>query len=200
MHNYHDTYKAFPYPGSEDPKLGLGLSWRVRLLPFVKEGALYSKFDHNSPWDSPQNKALIAQMPDLFKAPGVTLEEERTVYLGVLGGSRRASRTLGEPDRITFFEATEHPTTLPGIKDGTSNTVMILEADPSEAAIWTRPDDWEYDPQSPRRGLGSLRGSGFAALFVNGTTVLVPNTVSDEDLRRLFLTDDGQLFDAYIPP
>ena len=84
--------------------------------------------------------------------------------------------------------------------DGTVNTVAVVEADPSEAAIWTQPDDWEFDPQAPRRGLGGLRDLGFTALFVNGSVGVVPVETSDEDVHRMFLVRDGQPFDAFEPP
>jgi hypothetical protein len=152
---------------------------------------LYDKFDFHQPWDSPQNKALIAEMPAIYKAPGTRLEVGHTVYLGVLGGELRDG-----PDRYTTFAA-GHNTNFADLMDGSSNTIIVVEADPSEAAIWTRPDDWEFDPQAPRRGLGSLRKVGFTAAFADAAITLVPNTVTDEDLRRLFLIRDGRPFESY---
>jgi hypothetical protein len=202
MHNYHDVYKAFPLRGSEDKKYGAGLSWRVRVLPFIEQQALFDRFDFNSPWDSPQNQALIAEMPEIFKAPGVELEAGKTVYLGVVGGSRY-SREASNPERITFFDSGGdgvrlHATGIYQIVDGTSNTIMILEADPSEAAIWTKPDDWEFDPQAPRRGLGGLRIGGLVALFADGRVEFLRD-ISDEDLRRAFTSQDGRPFESYSP-
>ena len=49
MHNYHDNYMSFPLAGSNDPKQGVGLSWRVRVLPFVESSVLYDQFDFREP-------------------------------------------------------------------------------------------------------------------------------------------------------
>ena len=40
-------------------------------------------------------------------------------------------------------------TTLPAITDGTSNTIMVLEAHPKSAVIWTKPDDLVIDEKDP---------------------------------------------------
>jgi hypothetical protein len=39
------------------------LSWRVAILPYQDEEALYKEFRLDEPWDSPHNKSLIARMP-----------------------------------------------------------------------------------------------------------------------------------------
>ena len=38
------------------------------------------------------------------------------------------------------------------------NTIMVVEADDDRAVIWTKPDDWQYDPQQPLAGLGRASG------------------------------------------
>ena len=37
MHNYHDTYRGFPYVGTKE----VPLSWRVSILPYVEQASLY---------------------------------------------------------------------------------------------------------------------------------------------------------------
>ena len=34
------------------------------------------------------------------------------------------------------------------ISDGTARTILLVEVDPSQAVIWTKPDDWEVDMQN----------------------------------------------------
>src|SRR5205823_2595588 len=46
------------------------LSWRVAILPFIEQSALYAKFNLSEPWDSPHNLALLNQMPSVFRMPG----------------------------------------------------------------------------------------------------------------------------------
>ncbi len=68
MIKYHKKYNKFP------PAVHFGgnkrlLSWRVLLLPFLGEGALFDQFKKDEPWDSPNNKPLADQMPDVYKTP-----------------------------------------------------------------------------------------------------------------------------------
>src|SRR5947209_11024222 len=57
------------------------LSWRVAILPYIEEQALYQQFHLDEPWDSAHNKTLLAKMPKLY-APvrGKTKEPGMTYY------------------------------------------------------------------------------------------------------------------------
>ena len=68
-----------------------GLSWRVYLLPFVDQAQLYNQFNMDEDWDSPHNKALIEQMPDVFKVEGVDKPGHTSVH--VFTGDDTAMRT-----------------------------------------------------------------------------------------------------------
>ena len=46
------------------------LSWRVFLLPYLGEEALYKQFRLNEPWDSPHNRTLVDKMPAVFADVG----------------------------------------------------------------------------------------------------------------------------------
>ena len=55
LHNYHDTHGLYPPAvvyGDDDKPL---YSWRVLILPFVEQDALYKEFHLDEPWDSPHN-------------------------------------------------------------------------------------------------------------------------------------------------
>ena len=39
------------------------------------------------------------------------------------------------------------------VTDGTSNTIMIVEANDAAAVEWTKPDDLKVDPKDPFKGL-----------------------------------------------
>ncbi|HBJ38516.1 MAG TPA: prepilin-type cleavage/methylation domain-containing protein [Planctomycetaceae bacterium] len=51
LQNYHDTHRAFTY-GDESRSGGWGTNWRVRILPFMEQGALYDRwqFGPNCGW------------------------------------------------------------------------------------------------------------------------------------------------------
>ena len=56
MHNYHDVHKRFPTVATYDAQKKPLLSWRVSVLPFLEQQALYEKFRQDEPWDSPHNR------------------------------------------------------------------------------------------------------------------------------------------------
>ena len=45
------------------------LSWRVALLPYMNEDALYKQFHLDEPWDSPHNLELAKTVPFNFQSP-----------------------------------------------------------------------------------------------------------------------------------
>ena len=116
MHNYHDVNDHFP-PAAIHGKDGKALlSWRVLLLPYLDEDDLFKQFHLDEPWDSKHNKPLLARMPGPYAppVPGKTKEENTTFYQVFVG-------------KGTIFEGTEG-VSLVEIRDGTSNTIMIVEA------------------------------------------------------------------------
>src|SRR5262249_34008276 len=58
FHNYLSTYGVFPASASFKKGKKPLLSWRVAILPFIEQEALYKKFKLDEPWDSPHNKKL----------------------------------------------------------------------------------------------------------------------------------------------
>ena len=69
-----------------------------------------------------------------------------------------------------------------------------IEADANEAAVWSRPKDWQFDPTDPRRGLGGLRNGRFLALFADGSVRTINlDGVSYNTTRALFCRNDGEV-------
>ena len=136
LHVYHMQHNSFP-PAYNHGKDGKPLlSWRVLILPFLDQKALYEQFHLDEPWDSPHNRTLIARMPDVFKCPAgddALASAGKTRYLAPRGES-------------TVLRGAE-PVDIRDITDGTSNTIMAIDAGDEHAVVWTKPDDWQFDPE-----------------------------------------------------
>lgn len=179
MHSYLDVHKHFS-PAALTAADGKPLlSWRVAILPYLEQEALYEEFHLDEPWDSPHNRKLIDRMPDVYKSLGVAATENRTPYVVPVG-------------KGSAFEGTKG-TAIGEITDGTSNTIMIMEVADEQAVIWTKPDDYSYDPKQPAMGLTSPYSDGRLLSFCDGSVRFITQNLDDELLRRLLTRNDGQV-------
>jgi Protein of unknown function (DUF1559) len=192
MHNFHDRYKRFPAADSNGERKGQGrkegLSWRVYLLPYLEQKALYDQFNLDEPWDSPHNKKLISQMPAIFANPdaGLNAKDGKTAIHVFVGnnntpfGLKRNGESVGAIIR--------------DIVDGTSNTIMAVEAGPDKAEIWTKPGGLPFDPaNNPFDGLGKIPEDGVLAVFCDGYPRTISKSVLPEMLKRLIQHNDGKV-------
>lgn len=178
MHNYESAYRRLPARATYDKQGKPLLSWRVAILPFIEQDALFKQFHMNEPWDSEHNRKLIAQMPAVFRSPSQTGEPGTTVYLTPNG----EGTLFGGKEGMKFAQVT----------DGLSNTIMAVEANNDQAVIWTKPDDLKYEAKDPLKGLGHLRPGIFEALLGDGSVRVISNTVDADVLRALFTFGGGE--------
>ncbi|MGA2034679.1 MAG: DUF1559 domain-containing protein [Thermoguttaceae bacterium] len=155
------------------------LSWRVHMLPYIEEGPLYKQFHLDEPWDSEHNKTLIPLMPKLYANPSVPPRPGMAHYLAVCG---KGLMFEGEKGRRPM-----------DIRDGTSNTIMVVEADDDHAVIWTKPEDWQFDPQHPLAGLGRAHPNGFNVLFADGSVRLIARSVDPKTFEAMLTIAGGEV-------
>jgi hypothetical protein len=187
MHNHMEAFKHLPVADGSDkdkqPRLANKpgrplLSWRVHVLPFLEEQALFSQFKLDEPWDSEHNKKLIEKMPALYRTPGsAAAKEHKTGYLSVRG--KDTIHPAGEKIRPK------------DITDGFSQTAMIVEVDDERAVIWTKPDDFEPASDDPLKGL-LIRNGKFHLLFGDGSVHTLPDSINKETLRALYTRAGGE--------
>lgn len=169
------------------------LSWRVHLLPFMERQDLYEEFHLDEPWDSEHNKKLIAEMPAVFKSPTKDLGDGKTCYLAVVAeNSVFPLKDLPTGERARQGQGV---VSFGSVIDGLSNTMMFIEAAPEEAVIWTKPDDWELDPENPRKGLFGMQRGFVLAAFGDASVRRVPEKAGDEAIIRAVGRNDRQPYE-----
>ncbi len=170
--NKHDCLPNHDRPGQPEDAPA-GLSWRVHLLPFLEQEELYNQFHLDEPWDSEHNKTLIKQMPEVYgKDP-----EGKTRFHLFLG----AETPFGGEKAATFLEIT----------DGTSFTIMFVEAGPNKADIWTKPGGLEFNPDDPISTLGDI-GEFFLVCLMDGSVHRLEKTIDKATLNNLIRHQDGK--------
>ena len=182
MLNYEDKNKHLPDRAIRDKDGKPLLSSRVAILPEIEEEALYKEFHLDEPWDSEHNRKLIDRMPEGLKSPDTWNQHPgKTRYLVPVG-----EKLAFPPDRgVALKEFT----------DGTSRTIMIVEAAPESAVIWTKPDDIEIDQQNPARGLGTgdqLINAGFG----DGHAEAISSTLKPATFWAMFTRNGGEKIEA----
>jgi type II secretory pathway pseudopilin PulG len=176
------TYPAHANYGADGKPL---LSWRVHILPYLEQQALYQQFHLDEPWDSDHNKKLIAKMPELFLDPssGLVVADGKTSYLGVKG------------ERYFFDGSGPNGSgrgrTMKMMTDGTSNSIALVQVDNDAAVIWTKPADWEPDAADLMKPFDGPHPSGFIAGFCDGSVSFISNAV-DLSVFKALLTIDGE--------
>jgi hypothetical protein len=170
MFDYQEKYKRLPPAAiySDDGKPLL--SWRVAILPFLEQDALYRQFKLNEPWDSEHNRQLVAQMPAVYAAPGGRYQNDGTTFYQAFVGSGAAFDGREGLSRSDFL-------------DGSSKTAVAAEA--SEAVPWTKPQDLSYSPDQPLPRLGGVFADGSHVLYADGTVIFVKKNVEERALRAV---------------
>jgi hypothetical protein len=146
-----------------------GLSWRVHILPFLKEDELYKQFKLDEPWDGENNKKLIEKMPKVYSSPGVAAEPGQT-YFKVFAGSG----LVFDPESTKAWQIT--------LADGTVNTILAVEG--GSPVIWTKPDDVAFDPTKPIPDLSLARARKInLIMFAGAIRTLDLDKVSEATLK-----------------
>ena len=186
FHNYTDVNNRFP-ADITDKKTGKPiLSWRVQLLPYIEQAALYQQFKLDEPWDSENNIKLARMIVPVYSAPnqppsmdpqGLVL----TPYQALVGPG-----TLFEPGKKLGFR---------DVTDGTSNTIMFAEA--KKQVIWTKPDDIPFDPTKPLPAadklFGGLAPNGFNTAFGDGSVRFFKYTLDPKTIKAMITRNGGEV-------
>lgn len=178
MHNYHSAYRHLPPRAITDDAGKPLLSWRVALLPFLEQQALYEQFHLDEPWDSEHNRKLLEKMPAVYQDPSVATEAGRTVFQVPMGEN--------------YLFGDSEPTGFRDVTDGLSNTIMVVEADRGSAVPWTAPQDVQVDADDPLASMGHTHPGGFHVLFADGAVKFITHGIDTETFKAMLTRAGGE--------
>ncbi|MEN1681909.1 MAG: DUF1559 domain-containing protein [Planctomycetota bacterium] len=179
LHSYHDAHGAFPPAYTVDADGNRLHSWRTLILPFIEQQALYEQIDLTKPWDDPANAAAREVAIDLYQCPSSVEAWLKPSYVVVVDGTSLFSGAEGK----TFAD----------IKDGTANTIAIVEMHQSRATHWMEPVDATMDEfcAVPEHGHATHPGV-FQAAFADAHASAIANECDPEQLRALVTIAGGE--------
>jgi len=193
MHNYRHDYGCFPPAYIADSNGKPMHSWRVLILPYLEEKALYQAYDFSEPWDGPSNRKLAQEQPYEYRCP--TSDSRR-------GGSPRTDYVAVSGPKTAW--ANERAIKVQEIPDGASNTIILVEIADSDIN-WMEPRDLSFEEAVRGSGVSSHhpRGNGYFyhdTLVVNvaladGRVQTLPQGLPSEVLEALLTIDGGETVD-----
>jgi hypothetical protein len=160
-------------------------SWRVAILPYLEEQALYQRYDSKQPWNAPQNHA-VASTPvsvALFCCPSdpdTTANPTETNYVMVVG-----KKTVGGmPNEVVKSADT---------MDTPGKTILLVEVSGLHIN-WTEPRDVTVEEfmEMVAKGRASHHPGGFQVLTTDGSAHFLSNGIDPKTLRAMLLRNHGQ--------
>jgi hypothetical protein len=176
FHGYGDAHNSKWADDITDKDGRVLLSWRVAILPYLDEENLYRQFKLDEPWDSENNKKLIAKMPKVY-AP---------VRAKLKAGETLCQRFVGK-GAIWDEKGTKY--TIPTLPDGTSNTALVVEA--ATPVVWSQPGDLPFAEKLPLPGLGGDFDGAFHMVLCDGSVYFVGKKFSEKIMKLIIQPDDG---------
>jgi len=126
--NYEWKYHSLPPAYTVDATGARLHSWRSLILPFLEQQKLFDQIDFSKPWNHPDNKSIAdLTAPRSYRCPSNAIDKRFTTYLAIV-------------DSETCFQATTGRK-IADVTDGASNTLVAIEANPTDAVHWMEPTD-----------------------------------------------------------
>lgn len=136
------------------------LSWRVRILPYLRENVAFAAIKKEEAWDSESNKKILRWMPKVF---GPNKNKKGLTHFKFVNN---AVTTASDID-IAKYQKTK--------------TVELIDA--SNPVEWTRPGDVIFDPDQPAN---EIKAIGSFACLSDFTTITIPKSTGPLILKQLF--------------
>jgi hypothetical protein len=190
LHNYESKHGAYPPAYTVDAEGNPLHSWRVLILPYMEQQALYDAIDLTKPWNDPANATAYNAVVETYRCPSdPTPDDER-------GGLTNYLTVVTPESVIRTGHSLPHANVA-----APARTLLVIDVGPELATHWMSPVDLTeeqlraLDAESGPAHAGKI----FLALHADGHARAMPLD-SDPDLRSALSTasaDDDREFQEF---
>ena len=165
VNSYVTKNKHFPFK-VDSKRAHQSLSWRVKLLPFVRMSKMVRQMDLTKAASEALNAKFADKMPKVFGADG------------------RSANVLWIESEVD---------SIADVKDGAANTIMLIESPEGRPWMENKPLTVE-EAVAMVKGLGTDEEL-FVGLY-DGSVAKVTNQIAEGTLRNLLSPNDGNVVDG----
>lgn len=181
LHEYHEHHGTFPPTFIADSDGQPAHSWRVLILPFLDQQALYEKYRFDEPWNGPNNSQLAELMPSVYRCPSSSTSESNGHYTNYLA--------IIAPDSVMSGPI---PVEMNAITDSQSSTILVTESE-NRTVHWMSPVDLSINDafDDLQAGLG-IHNKGTYALLADRSVRFIPQQTTQDEFTGLVTRSGGE--------
>jgi len=207
LHNFHDTFNAFPAGArpTDDEKLKPDerSSWLVSILPYIDQAQLYNEVSPNmEEWDAEKYQDLVARRLPALLNPAIGDDPQAkfgmTHYVGVAGLTEKGPTSKVTDNDIAGVFAYDRQTQIRDITDGTSNTMMVVEVS-KDVGPWAQGGKSTIRPFIKKPyfkgpdGIGGPQPGANGVLMADGSVRMVADNIDNAAVEALTTIGGGEV-------